>query len=149
MAVVAIVVTWQLLKKIRQQAASAPQEARRNPQERRLHLLSTLLIAAPIFYAYLFEADLFLPVVAILMAQTVALVALRALGLPFWWKLLGILPAGLLSIIAGAFAVSWPVLTLSSAVDQAWALAASATCFAFGALLSYLSFPPAYRERAW
>jgi hypothetical protein len=147
MAGLAIVVTWRLRKWTRQQVALAPPEANRNPRERRLHRLSLVLIAAPMFYAFLFESDLFLPFLAVLAAQAVALAALRALGLPFGWRLFSILPVGLLSVLAGAFALS--ALTLPPAVDQAWVLATSATSFALGALLSYLSFPSAYRERGW
>jgi hypothetical protein len=149
MVFVATVVTWQLRKKIRQQLASAPAEARRSPQERRLHLLSLLLIAAPMIYAFLLEVDLVLPVVVMLAAQVVVLIGVRALGLPFGWRLACILPAGLFSLLAGALAASWPDLTLSPAADQAWALTACAASLALGALLSYLSFPPAYRARAW
>jgi hypothetical protein len=147
MAGLAIVVTWRLRKWIRQQAALTPPEANRNPRERRLHRLSLVLIAAPMFYAFLFEVDLFLPFFAVLTAQAVALAFLRALGLPFGLRLFSILPVGLLSMLARAFALS--ILKLPPAVDQVWVLATSAICFALGALLSYLSFPSALRERAW
>src|SRR5205823_3387549 len=59
MAGLAIVVTWRLRKWIRQQVALAPPEANRNPRERRLHRLSLVLIAAPMFSAFLLEVDLF------------------------------------------------------------------------------------------
>jgi hypothetical protein len=39
--------------------------------------------------------------------------------------------------------------TLLPAVEQAWALTACSASLALGALLSYRSFPPAYRARAW
>jgi hypothetical protein len=149
MVVLAIIVTWQLRKKIRQHAASAPQEGRRSPQEQRLHRLSLLFIVAPMIYAILLEVDLVLPVVAMLAAQSVVMTGLRALGLPLGWRLACILPVGLLSILAGALVASWPDLTLPLTAYQTWELAASAASLALGGLLSYLSFPPVYRARAW
>jgi flagellar biosynthesis protein FlhB len=83
MAVAAIFMAWQLRKKIRQQQASAPPEARRSREERRLHRLSLLFIVAPMVYAFLLEVDLVFPVLAILTTQSVVLPGLRALGLPF------------------------------------------------------------------
>jgi hypothetical protein len=149
MALAGIVVAWQLRKKIRQQSVSAPPYALRSPQEQRLHNLSLLSVIAPLFYAVLFEADLIAPFITILVAQSVGLAASRVLGLPFGWRLFSILPVSLLSVLAGASAMSWPTLTLWPTVDQAWVLTAAAICFALGNLLSYLSFPPAYRQRAW
>jgi hypothetical protein len=106
MVLAAIILTWQLRKKIRQQAASAPEEARRSPQERRLHRLSLLFIATPMIYAVLLEADLIFPVFAMLAAQAAVLIGLRALGLPLGWRLAGILPASLLSLVAGEIVAS-------------------------------------------
>lgn len=144
-----IILTWQLRKKIRRQLASAPQEARRSPHERRLHRMSLLLIAVPMIYAVVFDVDLVFPVVAMLASQSVVLTGSRALGLPFGWRLACILPAGILSLFVGAYFASWPTLTLPPTAGQACALTASAISVALGALLSYLSFPPAYRGRAW
>jgi NADH:ubiquinone oxidoreductase subunit 3 (subunit A) len=149
MVVLAIVVTWLLRKKIRRQVASGPQEARRSPQERRLHRLSLLLIVVPMIYVVLFDVDLLFPVFAMLAVQSVVLIGSRVLGLPFGWRLACILPAGLLSILAGACVASWPDLTLSFTADRAWVLTACAASLALSALLSYLSFPPGYRARAW
>jgi hypothetical protein len=149
MVVLAIIVTWQLRKKIRQHAASAPQEARRSLQEQRLHRLPLLFIVAPMIYAILLEVDLVLPVFAMLAAQSVVMTGLRALRLPLGWRLACILPVGLLSILAGALVASWPDLTLPLTAYQTWELAACAASLALGGLLSYLSFPPAYRARAW
>jgi hypothetical protein len=149
MVLVAIIVTWQLLKKIRRQAATAPEEARRSPQERRLHRLSVLFIAAPLIYGALLDDDLMLPLFAMLAAQAVVLIGLRMLDLPLGWRLVCILPAALISFIVGELVASWPNLTLLPAADQAVALTACSASLALGALLSYLSFPPAYRVRAW
>jgi hypothetical protein len=148
MIVVATLATWQLRKKIRQQVASAPPEARRSPQEQRLHLLSVLLTAAPMMYPFLLEIDLLFPVLAILATQAAVLIGLRALAVPFSWRLACILPAGLLSLFAGAVAASWPDRTLSPAADHGCALAGCTVSLALGWLLSYLSFPAAYRARA-
>jgi NADH:ubiquinone oxidoreductase subunit 3 (subunit A) len=149
MAVVATVATWQLRKKIRQQVASAPPEARRNPRERRQHYLSILFITAPMMYAFALDVDLVFPVLAIVATQTVVLTGLRALGLSFRWRLACILPASLLALLTGVLVPSWPDVTAAPAADRVWVLAACAISFAVGALLSYLSFPPAYRARAW
>jgi len=149
MSVVAVVVTWLLVRKILQQAASAPPEAIRSPQERLLHLLSLPFIAGPMFYAYLFDVDLMFPVFAIMVVQTLVLMGARVVRLPFDWKLACILPAGVLSIFAAELVASWPNLTLSLPAGQAWVLTACAVSHALGMLLSNLSFPPAYRARVW
>ncbi len=149
MLVIAVIGTWLLRKKIRQQVAAAPPEARRSLPERRLHRLSLIFLAAPMIYALLLDADLLFPFFAMLAIQTMILTGLRALGVSFEWRLYFIAVAALLSIIAGAMIASWPELTRLPTLDQVWALAAAAACFALGGLLSYLSFPPAFRERAW
>jgi len=148
-AVVVIIVSRQLRRKIQQNAASIPPEAFRSPQQRLLGLSSLLFIALPMGYAILFDDDLMLPAFAIMAVQSLVLVGTRLLGLPFGWRLACILPAGLLSILAAALVASWPDLTLSLGVGKVWLLTVGAVSNALGMLLSYLSFPPAYRARAW
>jgi len=149
MCTVAIVATWWLRKKIRRSAASAPKESLRSPQERRLHNLSRFFIIAPVLYSFFLNVDLVFPVFALLWTQGAVLIGLRALGMPFRWRLACILPVGLLSVVAGEIVASWPVLTPSFDADLAWALTTCAISFALGSLLSYLSCPPAYRARMW
>lgn len=148
-ATVVIFVTWQLRKKIRRQSASAPPEAFRSPQQKRLYRLSLLFITAPMLYAILFEVDLMLPLGAMLVAPSLGLIALRILGLTGGWRLFSILPVSLLSMLAGTFAIAWWASTLWPTGDQALVLIISAVCFALGNLLSYQAFPPAYRHRVW
>lgn len=149
MAALAVIAMWFFRRKVRKQLASAPKEALRSPQERCRHRLSLFFIAAPMFYPILFDASAVFTLLGMLMTQSFVTVGSRALRLPFRWRIVCILPASLLSIFVGELIASWPNLMLSATPDQVVTLTACAASFAIGTLLSYLSFPPAFRSRAW
>jgi hypothetical protein len=134
---------------IRQQVASAPRDARRNKRERLFHRLSLLFIAAPLVYGFVVDDDLLFPLVLMLAAMSLLMVASRPLKSRFGLRLLCIPPAGLIAFAVGKLASTWPFLGRSLTVPGNWALALCSASFAIGVLLAFLSFPVAYRARAW
>lgn len=149
MVALAIGATIFLRRRIRQQQASAPADSRRNERQRAFHRLSLLFIVAPLLYGYILDVDLVFPILAILTAQPVLMSASRPLKSRFGLRMLCILPVAVIAWAIGELVRTWPRPDLSLAQPEDWVLVSSSASFAIGWLLSFVSFPAAYRVRAW
>jgi hypothetical protein len=145
-------ISWAIYfrKKIRRQAAAAPKDAFRNDREKFLHRLSLFFIALPIFYSFFFAIDLFWSAFSMLGAQVLIMMVLRFLEIQFTFRLMALLPACLLSIAVGEVILVWPHIELFRLQTHApLTLTLSGLSFSIGYFLSYISYPAAYRARAW
>jgi hypothetical protein len=149
MVALAIAALIFVVPRMRRQAASAPGDARRSGWQRVFHHLSLIFLVAPMFYGFIFDFDLVLPLWATFTALAVATTASRPLGSRFGLRMMCVLPAGVIAFAAGELVLTWPREEVSLVDTADWTLALSSASFAIGSLLSYISFPAAYRARAW
>jgi hypothetical protein len=150
MAVLAVFCAAIFRRKARRQLAVAPADAIRSDGERLLHYLSLLFISLPLIYTFCFEIDLLWTQFGILAAQVAIMMTLKFFKVKFIFRSLFLIPSFLLSIVAGELILIWPHTELSLIeTGTHLTLALCGLSFSLGNLLSYISFPAAYRARAW
>jgi hypothetical protein len=150
MAGLGICFTIYFLRKIRRQAATAQKDTLRNDRELLLHYLSLLFVSLPILYTFFFDIDLFWAQFWIITVQVAIMLVLRFFKVKLVFRLLCLVPSCLLSIIVGEIILIWPHTELSLIeTSMHMTLGLYGLSFSVGSILSYISFPAAYRARAW
>lgn len=130
-------------------SANAPAAAFRTPAQRRLHWASLLLLLVPLAYIFAVNGTHFFPVLATLAVHATVMQLLRVVGLGYVARLWPIPLVSALSAVAGAAASTWPNFGTSFLPQAPWLLLAATSSLAgLSTLLSIISFPLGFGERA-
>jgi len=129
--------------------ANAPTGAFRTPAQRRLHWASLLALLPPFAYILAVDGTYFFPVFATLVAHAAVMQILRIVGLGYVARLWLVPVVSALSAVVGAAASTWPNLGAPFLLQAPWILlAATSSLVGLSTVLSIISFPLGFGERA-